>query len=318
MEFGFSVMTSRTGATVSDLVHQVKLGEQLGFDMVAVSDHVVIPISINSTYPYSAGGAFTGSSSGDCLEQLTEAMFLAAHTTRIKVLTSVMVLPHRPPVLAAKALATIDVLSNGRLIVGVGAGWMREEFEALGAPPFDKRGAVAAEYIQLFKELWTAKTPSFSGPYASISGVHFEPKPVQKPYPPIWVGGESPSALRRAGRLGDAWYPIGSNPTYPMDTLATLKAGIEAVRNHSREAGRTSVVATAYNAGWYDDRKAATATDGSRRFLTGEPSQVAEDLHALEQLGVRHVVLGFGAPSPLEIEKRMERFANTVRPLTRR
>jgi probable F420-dependent oxidoreductase len=242
-------------------------------------------------------------------------MFLAAHTTRLRVLTSVMVLPHRPPVLAAKALATIDILSSGRLIVGVGAGWMREEFEALGAPPFEKRGAVAAEYIRLFRELWTVKFPSFSGAYASVSGARFEPKPVQKPHPPVWVGGESPAALRRAGRLGDAWYPIGSNPTYPMDSIARLKSGIDSVSRHARESGRSDQVGTAYSAGWYEDRRAVAAADGSRRFLTGEPGQVAEDLHALEDLGVRHVVLGLQAPSPAEIMKRMERFASVVSPL---
>jgi alkanesulfonate monooxygenase SsuD/methylene tetrahydromethanopterin reductase-like flavin-dependent oxidoreductase (luciferase family) len=124
-----------------------------------------------------------------------------------------MVVPHRPPVLTAKILATIDVLSKGRLIVGCGVGWMREEFEAIGAPPYDKRGAVSDEYIRAFKELWTSDNPTFSGKYCSFANVAFAPKPLQKPHPPIWVGGESPVALRRAGRLADAWYPIGSNPS---------------------------------------------------------------------------------------------------------
>jgi alkanesulfonate monooxygenase SsuD/methylene tetrahydromethanopterin reductase-like flavin-dependent oxidoreductase (luciferase family) len=113
-----------------------------------------------------------------------------------------MVLPHRPPVLTAKMLATIDVLSNERLIVGCGVGWMREEFEAIGAPPYEARGTVGDEYIQVFKELWTNDDPVFEGDHCRFSDLTFAPKPVQKPHPPIWTGGESPAALRRAGNPG--------------------------------------------------------------------------------------------------------------------
>ena len=120
---------------------------------MTVPDHVVIPRDIASRYPYSEDGAFAGADPGECLEQLTVATFLAANTAKIRVLTSIMVLPHRHPVLAAKTLASIDVLSGGRLIVGVGAGWMKEELEAPGAPPFEHRGTVSAEYIESFKEI---------------------------------------------------------------------------------------------------------------------------------------------------------------------
>ena len=151
------------------------------------------------------------------MEQLTTIAYLAGVTTSIKLLSSVMVLPHRSPVLTAKMLATIDVLSQGRLIVGCGVGWMEEEFEAIGAPPYAERGAVGNEYLRVFKELWTSDDPSFDGDYANFSNIAFAPKPVQQPHPPLWIGGESPPALRRAGQLGDAWYPICSNPSFPWD-----------------------------------------------------------------------------------------------------
>ena len=142
--------------------------------------------------------------------------FLAGITSSAKLLTAILVLPNRPPILAAKMLATIDVLSKGRLIVGCGVGWMREEFEALGSPPFEKRGAVANEYIRVFRELWTQDNPTFEGTYCRLANVEFAPKPVQKPHPPIWTGGESAPALRRAGRLADGWFPFTQDVHVPL------------------------------------------------------------------------------------------------------
>jgi probable F420-dependent oxidoreductase len=317
VEFGFTVRTSRPGANPDEIVRQVKHGEELGFSLVGIPDHVVIPTRIDSPYPYSADGSFAGAA-GECLEQLSVASFLAAHTSKIRILTSVMVVPHRPAVLAAKTLATIDVLSKGRLTVGLGAGWMKEEFEALGAPPFEHRGSVVAEFVAAFRELWTADNPSVSGKYVNVADVKFLPKPVQKPHPPIWMGGESPAALRRAGRLADAWYPIGNNPSYPMDTIERLRAGIAAIRHHAKEAGRRpDSVSFAYNTGWYDDERPQASHDGSRRIFTGTPEQVAGDIEAFRSLGVRHLVIGFAGPSVGESMVRMDRFAAKVRPLVR-
>lgn len=315
MEFGFPVRTSRAGANPDDLVRQVRLGEELGFGIVGIPDHVVIPRRIESVYPYSVDGSFAGAS-GECLEQLAVASFLAAHTSKIRILTSVMVLPHRPPILAAKTLATIDVLSGGRLTVGVGAGWMKEEFEALGAPPYEHRGTVVAEYVAAFRELWTADDPRFDGKYARVADVKFLPKPMQKPHPPIWMGGESPAALLRAGHMADAWYPIGNNPRFPIDTLARYKSAMATVRYHAEESGRgVDEIDFAYNAGWQDDRGEQQAPDGKRLVFTGTPEQVASDIREFGNLGVRHLVFGFGAPTASDSMKRMERFAKLVMPL---
>lgn len=315
MEFGFPVRTSRPGNNADDIVRQVRHGEDLGFALVAIPDHIVIPRHIASVYPYSVDGSF-GGAAGECLEQLAVAAFLAAHTSKIRILTSVMVVPHRPAVLAAKTLATIDFLSGGRLTVGVGAGWMKEEFEALGAPPFEHRGAVVAEFVAVFKELWTTDNPTFEGKYARVSDVKFLPKPVQKPHPPIWIGGESAAALRRAGRLADAWYPIGNNPTFPMDTVARLKTAISTVRRHAADSGGDPrSVDLAYNAGWYDDQTEMKGSDGQRRVFTGTPEQVASDIREFGRAGVRHLVFGFSSATASESMKRMERFATHVRPL---
>ncbi len=317
MEFGFGVPTRGPLATPDDLAALAQHGERMGFDIISVSDHVVIPRSIESRYPYNETGEFAGGPTGECLEQLSMLSFLAGVTSSARLLTSVMVLPHRSPVLAAKMVASIDVLSGGRVILGCGVGWMREEFEAIDAPPYDERGAVGDEYIRVFKELWTSDNPTFDGEYAGFSDVSFMPKPAQKPHPPIWIGGESPPALRRAARLGDAWYPIGSNPRFRVGTLEQLTGYVSRVRNYARDAGRDpSEIDLAYSAGWYNDREAETMPDGERRVFTGSPEQIAGDVKAFEELGVHHLMLGLQADTLDATLERMERFVEKVRPLT--
>jgi probable F420-dependent oxidoreductase len=275
MEFGFSLPSRGPMATPEHLATLAHKGEELGFGILAISDHIIMPTHVQSTHPYSARGQFDagGEAQGEYLEQLALLSFLAGITSAAKLLTAVLVLPHRPPVLTAKMLATIDVLSQGRVIVGCGVGWMREEFVALGAPPFEARGAVSNEYIRAFRELWTHDTPTFEGTYCHFSHVLFAPKPVQQPHPPIWVGGESPAALRRAGRLADAWYPIGSNPRFPVGTPEQFAEAAARVKRYAQDAGRDPAsVDLAYSAGWYNDQEAERLSSGERRPLTGTPA----------------------------------------------
>ena len=316
MEFGFGVPSRGPLASLENIVALAQKGEELGFDIITVSDHIVVPNDIDSIYPYNETGEFTSSQSGEYMEQLTTIAYLAGVTSKIKLLTSVMVLPHRSPVLTAKMLATIDVLSQGRLIVGCGVGWMEEEFEAIGAPPYAERGAVGNEYLRVFKELWTSDDPSFDGDYASFSNIAFAPKPVQQPHPPLWIGGESPPALRRAGQLGDAWYPICSNPQFPVGTLEQFADYQARVRGHAERAGRDpSDLDFAYSVNWYDDAQ-EQIVDGERRILTGSATQIAADIDALEELGVNHLMLGFQGSTLEETVNQLARFTDDIRPLT--
>ena len=316
MEFGFGVPSRGPLASLENIVALAQKGEELGFDIITVSDHIVVPNEIDSIYPYNDTGEFTSSQSGEYMEQLTTIAYLAGVTSRIRLLTAVMVLPHRSPVLTAKMLATIDVLSQGRLIVGCGVGWMEEEFEAIGAPPYAERGAVGNEYLRVFKELWTSDDPSFDGEYASFSNIAFAPKPVQQPHPPLWIGGESPPALRRAGQLGDAWYPICSNPQFPVGTLEQFADYQARVRRHAERAGRdTDELDFAYSVNWFDDTQ-EQVVEGERRILTGSPTQVAADIDALEDLGVNHLMLNFQGSDLEETFELLARFTEGVRPLT--
>ena len=176
-----------------------------------------------------------------------------------------MILPHRNPVVTAKILATIDVLSNGRLTVGVGVGWMREEFRALAAPDFDRRGAVSDEYLRIFKTLWTQSPASFDGEFYRFDSIRCLPAPVQKPHPPIWVGGHSPVALRRVARYGDGWHPVGANPAVPLRP-AELAASLDELRRLTEAEGRDpSALTISYKAPVYDTTQALDAAGAERR-----------------------------------------------------
>src|SRR6204780_695181 len=246
MLIGFNAPTAGPLSSPDNLTRIVVGGEAMGFDYATFSDHVVIPTAIAAEYPYSASGEFPSGPRGERPEQLTEVAWIPAKTTRLRLVTSVMVVPHRPAVLTAKILATIDVLSGGRLVLGIGAGWCREEFEAIGTDPFAERGAVTDEYLLACRELWTNENPSFHGKYVNFSNIFFQPRPVQKRVP-IWVGGESGPALRRTAKLGDGWYPIGTNPAFRLDTLERFRAGIDKLQGLVRAAGRDpKEVAIAY------------------------------------------------------------------------
>src|SRR5579883_3345721 len=266
MDIGFNAPMAAALAEPETLTRICVEAEALGFAYATFSDHVVIPSTSDARYPYSETGEFPGASWAQRHEQLTEIAFIAAKTSRLRLVTSVMVVAHRPAVLCAKILSTIDVLSGGRLIVGVGAGWLKEEFEALGAPSFAARGAVTDEYLQAFRVLWTDDAPYFEGEHVKFAGIVFEPKPVQKPHPPIWVGGESGPALRRVARLGNAWYPIGTNPAHPLDSLARYRARLARLREAVGDAGRDpGSIGLAYRVTL---RRGSSSKGGRRRAAT--------------------------------------------------
>ena len=318
MKYGFTVPNRGPLATPEALGRLARRGEELGFDSLQTGDHIVVPNSIASRYPYSQGGEFPGSDLGESMEQLTILSFLAGQTSRIRLATGVIIVPHRNPLAAAKALGTLDILSSGRLIVGIGAGWMKEEFEALGLPPFEERGAVTDEYVRAYKEMWTSASPSFEGRYCRFSDVSALPLPVQKPHPPIWVGGESPRALRRTAELGDGWYPIGSNPAFPMGTPEELADGIRRLGIQARRAGRDpSDIEIIYRTPHY--RLDASAAPEGRTPFTGSAAQIAEDIRTYAGLGVGYLVLDFtrSARTVDECVEHMEAFTSNVAPQVR-
>ncbi len=313
MQFGFSAPTAGPLSSLDNLVRLCTAAEELGIGYATFSDHVVIPTDISSPYPYSATGEFTNQGTGERNEQLIELAFVAARTSKLRLVTSVMVVPHRPAVLAAKQLATIDTLSGGRVTLGIGAGWMKEEFEALGLPPFDERGKVTDEYIAAFKELWTKDRPRFAGKYVKFDKITFAPKPMQKGGIPIWVGGESGPALRRTAKYGDAWYPIPNNPAFPMDSLKRVGAAIDRLRQMTAEAGRDPKdVGITMRFPRYGTGLPGKAGDGERRLFSGSAAEIVGDVKALGALGVGCIDTGFDGAAVPEIVTSMKRFRDEV------
>lgn len=310
MRYGFYLPTRGRTATPEDLEALVRRGEALGFTSVMIADHIVFPSVVTSKYPYTVSGVFPGQ--GDALEQLALMAFIAGKTERLRLVTSVMILPYRNPVATAKTLATIDVLSRGRVTVGVGVGWLREEFEALGAADFDRRGAVSDEYLRIFKALWTESPVSFAGEFYRFEDVRCLPEPVQKPHPPIWIGGHSKAALRRVARLGDGWHPVGANPAVPL-TPADLRRDLDELYRLTEAEGRDpSALTISYKAPLYDvSRPVAAGAD--RRPFSGSPDQMAEDIATYERLGVSELIFDFRSETSAESLERMERFAPVMR-----
>lgn len=317
MKFGFTVPTRGNLATPEAIRRVVQEGEKLGFDFASVNDHIVVPRSIDSRYPYTESGEWQGKAGGEALEQLSLLSFLVGITQKMRLLTAVMVVPHRNPVLTARNLATADVLSGGRITVGCGAGWLREEFEALGAPPFDERGRVVDEYLRVFKEIWTNPTPTFAGDYARFKDISVLPLPVQKPHPPLWIGGESGPALRRAARLGDGWFPIGNNPKFPLDTYERYKASVDKLRALAEKEGRDPAsLDLAYSLNWTFGTTSPIKSD-TKPALTGTPDEIARDIERFGKLGMRHLLLNFQGGSMNAMLDRMAAFIRDVVPLTR-
>jgi probable F420-dependent oxidoreductase len=308
MDFGLHLPASTATVKAEDLVRFAQQAEALGFYCLTVADHVIVPKNISVPYPYTVDGKYPGT--GYHLETLMTMGYLAGATRRIRFVTSVMILPYRNPVVTAKMLASLDVLSGGRVIVGAGVGWMKEEFETIGTEPFEERGKVTDEYIAAFRELWTSDHPSFSGKYCSFSDIVFLPKPVQKPAIPIWIGGHSKQAIRRAARLGDGWHPIGGVPTIPLEPEG-IAEDMSLLRESAEKAGRDPKKIRVALKGSLFDREKQIAPGKRRRFM-GSAEEIASDIRDYRAVGVDTMIFDVRRPSIGETLERMEWMAKEV------
>ena len=315
MQYGFYLPSGGQAAQPDNLTSIAQQGDKLGFFCMVMPDHVVQPRTVDSQYPYSVTGDIQqahSTASDERLEQITTLAYLAGITDQIKLVTSVMIIPYRNPILTAKMLSTLDMLSKGRLILGAGVGWMEEEFELLDTEPFAERGAVTNEYLRAFIELWTSDNPTFEGKYVNFSDITFLPKPVQKPHPPIWIGGQSKPAIRRAAQIGDAWHPVGAIPAAPLEP-EELAENLALLHNYAEKAGRDpSQIQVSVKAPLYDSNN----SDGSRRRFTGSPDEVRQDVQTYADVGVTHLIFDFRTADPHQTEDRMAQFSEEVMAVT--
>lgn len=251
--------------------------EEAGFDSIWVSDHVVFPHEVSSHYPFAADGRVTWPLDVDYLEPIVALSAITSTTSRVELGTSVLILPMRNPVMFAKQAACIDVLSGGRLVVGVGAGWLREEFEALGAD-YRSRGAVLDEWLDIARRCWTGSVEPFEGRFYRLpEAIYCRPTPVRRP--PVLIGGMSHHALERAGHVGDGWLA-----QYALDELSesSIQAGAEVIRGAALRAGRPEADVAGF--------RIVVRVTGAERKLP----MVADRLSSLAKAGVTDLIVDVG------------------------
>lgn len=275
MKFGVMFANTGMGSTPDGAVELARTAEESGFESVWTVEHVLVPSGYRSAYPYDPSGKMAGGMEDfDLPDPLVWLTWVAAHTSTLRLGTGVLVLPQRNPAIVAKEVATLDRYSGGRVLLGVGVGWLREEFDALGVP-FEGRGGRMDEYIEVMRALWTADRADHEGTYVTLRGAVSRPRPAQTSVP-IVIGGHTTKAARRAGRLGDGFFP-------GKGSIEELRALFAEMRRAAEDAGR-------------DPARIELTTGG------GPP----EHLKALADLGVARVVV------PAMRPERLRRFGDEV------
>jgi probable F420-dependent oxidoreductase len=283
MRIGINLINFGPGVTPESLARSVELAESLGYHLVMISDHVAITPDVQARYP------------APFYDPFTTLGWLAALTRRAELGTTVIILPYRHPLETARMAANLDRLSGGRLILGIGVGWAKQEFDALGVA-FHQRGAITNDYLAAIKTAWTHDVASHRGRFVSFTDVHTTPRPVRAPHPPIWVGGASDAALRRAVRYGDGWHPIRNRIDWLRDKgLPRLREIAEAERMPAPAlCPRIRLRLTP-----------SPLAEEQRVAGEGSLDQVRADLEALQALGARYVLLDTYADDP-EATRRPE------------
>ncbi len=306
MRFGIALPNYGPLAQPETLVRLARLAEELGVDSIWLSDHLVAPVGVASIYPFDRRPDAKPGDMG-VIEQFYEPMitlaYLAGHTTRVRLGISAYVMPIRNPVLTAKHVATLDALSSGRLILGIGTGWLREEFEAL-AVPFEHRGQRTDEYIAVCKAIWSGDEARFDGRHYQLRPVRSGPLPAQQPHPPLWIAGNSHAAIERAARLGDGWHAIDLSPEELAPLVTHLRARVAA---HGRAPGAVTVSL----------RKGVLVRDASPTApppLYGDRAAIQRDLAAYRAAGLGYLIAGMRqANSADEVSSALAEVARALR-----
>ncbi len=308
MKLGVFLPISGRAAGRETLSEAASAAEEWGFDSIWAADRIVIPWDIGTAYPYADGDEFIVPPDRPFLETLTVLSFLAGQTQKVNLGVSVLVLPYRHPLYWGKVVTTIDRLSEGRFILGVGVGWMKEEFDAMAAD-YERRGAVTDEQLELWNRLLTDEHVGFDGDFYAVDDISFEPKSFERRIP-LWVGGEGAPARRRAAQFGDAWFP------YHVDISASrLASDYEDVKRRAkvRERDPEEVALSACRP--IEVCETPVEQDPSR--LAGTPEQLVDAIREYQEIGVETLALQFMVPRFPDRMVQIERFAAEVMPYLR-
>lgn len=298
MDFGICVPHYGKPLEIGRILDIARRVETLGFDSVWVTDHILVPQSMNIIYR------------DNMLEPLALLSHLAAVVTRVRLGTSVIILPYRDPIVVAKMLATIDQLSQGRVIMGTGAGWMEQKFAALNAP-FKERGDYSDECLRIIRDIWTHETVSIQGKFHHYENMQTSPQPAQSGGPPIWVGGNSARSRRRVAELGDGWHASSLLASEMAPGCAHVKE-LWAKNNRQGEPVFSSRIALSLDG--VSEEVTSYASRNPRSSITGSVAAAVEQFGAYRELGLEHVVLELSTQSHDGTLATMETFAERIRP----
>jgi len=305
MRFGLHLPSAQPGANAQDILSVARDAERLGFDSVWMFDHLFTPVHLDSKYPYSRDGSYSMSSSDPFFDPLALYGVLAGATSRVRIGTGVSIVAYRHPIVLGKMLASIENCAPGRIVLGVGRGWMREEFEGVGVG-FDKRGARLEEYIRALRAIWSGQPSSFSGEFYSWEEAGFLPAPTT--HLPILLGGHGDEALRRTAELGDGW--VITTGKGQGAGIQAVEARLDVLRAAMDERGRDfSELEIVYpNLLWFSDHP------NPKMPLTGSAEEIAASIKKLEEIGVTTAHMIVFGPGPL-VSETAQRFSEEVLPL---
>lgn len=313
MRFGIHLTHYRPAGADEPAIEFAVRAEELGFDSVWAGDHVVNPEFVDTVYPHTMPGTRrTTQASGGMPDPFVLLSVIAGKTSRVRLGFDVLIVPYRPPLLTAKMIATLDALSGGRVIAGIGVGWHEQEFEALGVP-FRERGPRTDETVAIWRRVWSGENVSFEGRFTRFESLRVLPRPIQAGGPPIWMGGDGPLARKRTAAYADAWLPTFTSPEryraeYAGIKAAALQAGRPAPIGATQQ--RTLIADTPYI---YTEEELANPY----RPLMGTPDQIIAVIREFEAAGVEDFILTRTGETADALAELMTRFSRDVMPAFR-
>jgi probable F420-dependent oxidoreductase len=305
--FGLDVGIYGALANPDTILQLAGQAEAAGFDSIWLADHVAFPVSIKSKYPYSATGDFPSRLSDALMEPVATMAVLVGATKRVRIGTAALIMPYRNPVLLARMLVTLDHFSGGRIVLGAGVGWLEEEFNVLDAHDFKRRGKVTDEYLEIFKAICAGGEVGYRGETYAFEPIFSSPGSLQRPHPPILIGGLSDAALRRVVRHGNGWLAVTAGHDMLAERLATLK-------RLAQDAGRRyEDLSLAYKL-FLSIGEAKGSRYDAREPGTGSVAEIGDDIKRLFDLGFGRIIVRYRGSNAADLARQIDRFVTEIVP----
>jgi probable F420-dependent oxidoreductase len=303
--FGLDVGIYGALANPQTILQLAQHAEEVGFGSIWLADHVAFPVSFKSEYPYSAKGDFPTGLSDPLMEPIATMGVLVGATKRVRIGTAVLIMPYRNPVLLARMLVTLDNFSGGRIVLGAGVGWLEEEFNVLDTYDFKKRGRVTDEYLEIFKAICAGGEVSYRGETYAFDPIFSSPGSVQRPHPPILIGGLADAALRRVAKHGNGWLAVTANPEKLAERLATLERLTEEVGRRFED------LSLAYKM-FLNIGEAKRSRFDAREPGTGSVAEITDDIKRLFELGFQKIIVRYRGSDAADLRSQIDRFVTEI------